>query len=563
MKRNILAIIFILCVICAYGQNSTPIDLILLLDTSTQMSTSYEKVTDYMTGTFLSDFLRIGDTFHLIAFSGNTRVDVVRRVESRGDVETIIGRMLLQYPLESGNDARAAIAFTEEYIAALPTRPKKMVMVTGGVDSALVNAAKQRLNARNTTLDLVLVTPDQPLVTPPSGRVPRPASQTPAAGVQQSSPGTTAPTQPTASGTSTQQTQASSSTAQTQATTPGGQQDGTGTQATTTPSTNSSQTQSASSATSQTQAAASGTGTSQTQPDVSGSQTRQDSTGSIDSSSQDAPAASSTEDAGKPADGQPSKKDKPAAKTNNENASFPMPLLIGFTAAALLALVFLIFFVTRNLRKSPDRVIAMAASSENIRKRETVRSKESVSKSHENVSKSNISKSREKVDKAKNVEHSNDLASFAAVQHRQRTNPYSDRSAKLAENAKTVINPSGPLILNLFVEDQNTAIGKRNIHSLKSGYSLSVGGGNSDFLVFLVPVPAKIGEIRRDGSQLTFIPRKPKYFPDLGSGELRDCINKTIRIVSDKNYELRARFELYEDPLIALNRMLNSLNVPG
>jgi hypothetical protein len=126
------------------------------------------------------------------------------------------------------------------------------------------------------------------------------------------------------------------------------------------------------------------------------------------------------------------------------------------------------------------------------------------------------------------------------------------------------INPSGPLLLNLFVEDQNTAIGKRNIHSLKSGYSLSVGGGKSDdYYIFLVPVPPNIGEIRRDGSQCTFVPRKPKYFPDIGSNEVKDCINKTIRIISDKNYELRFRFEMYEDPLISLNRMLTSVHLPG
>jgi hypothetical protein len=76
-------------------------------------------------------------------------------------------------------------------------------------------------------------------------------------------------------------------------------------------------------------------------------------------------------------------------------------------------------------------------------------------------------------------------------------------------------------------------------------------------------MPQGIGELRRNGSQLTFIPKKPKYFPDLGGNELRDCLNKTIRVISDKNYEMRFRFEMYEDPLVELNRLLNSLKVPG
>ena len=131
-------------------------------------------------------------------------------------------------------------------------------------------------------------------------------------------------------------------------------------------------------------------------------------------------------------------------------------------------------------------------------------------------------------------------------------------------NKNVVINPAGPLLLNLFVNDQCTSIGKRNIHSLKSGYSLSVGGGQADdFFIFLVPMPSNLGEIRRDGSQLTFVVKKPKYFPDIKSNEIRDCINKTIRIVSDKNYEIRFNFEMYEDPLVSLNRLLHSVKVPG
>jgi hypothetical protein len=161
------------------------------------------------------------------------------------------------------------------------------------------------------------------------------------------------------------------------------------------------------------------------------------------------------------------------------------------------------------------------------------------------------------------ADHSKDLAQYAAIQGR-RTTPYDSKPLKAEKSAKAVINPSGPLLLNLFVEEQNTSIGKRNIHSLKSGYSLSVGGRKSDdFHIFLVPVPPHLGEIRRDGSSLTFIPKKHNYFPDTGSNAVKDCINKTIRIVSDKNYEIFFRFEMYEDPLIALNRMLMSVKVPG
>jgi hypothetical protein len=121
----------------------------------------------------------------------------------------------------------------------------------------------------------------------------------------------------------------------------------------------------------------------------------------------------------------------------------------------------------------------------------------------------------------------------------------------------------GSLLLSLFVEDQNTAIGRRNVHLLKDGYSLTVGGGRSDFLIFLVPLPPVIAEIRYEGGKCRFIPRKAQYFPDLGEKELPDCVGETIRLISDKQYELRIRFEIYEDPLSSLNRLLGSVMVPG
>jgi hypothetical protein len=120
-----------------------------------------------------------------------------------------------------------------------------------------------------------------------------------------------------------------------------------------------------------------------------------------------------------------------------------------------------------------------------------------------------------------------------------------------------------PVLLNLFVADQNTAIGKRNIHSLKPGYAYSIGGGKSDFLIFLVPVPPHIAEVILDGRNCAFTPKKPEFFPDIGSQTIPNCIGKTFRVISEKKYELHIRLERYEDPLSALNKMLRSIKVPG
>jgi hypothetical protein len=214
---------------------------------------------------------------------------------------------------------------------------------------------------------------------------------------------------------------------------------------------------------------------------------------------------------------------------------FPL-LVIGFLALGILAVGLIIFLITRRLQRRPNQVLAQAAAPR--------------------------SGTDEGLQPFKN--HSKDLANFAARQSKQRVTPYADRKPDMApSSAPSTEFSGGPLLLNLFVEDQNTFIGKRNIHALKSGYRFTVGGGKSDFLIFLVPIPDAIGEVRRNGNRCTFIPRKAKYFPDLGSSELPDCIGKTIRVISDKNYEVRFRLERYEDPLLALNRLLNSVKMPG
>jgi hypothetical protein len=138
-----------------------------------------------------------------------------------------------------------------------------------------------------------------------------------------------------------------------------------------------------------------------------------------------------------------------------------------------------------------------------------------------------------------------------------RSSPYTDTGTP----AKVVYGP--PLMLKLFVLDQNTFIGKRNTHLVKPGVSFTVGGGNSDFLIFLVPVPANIGELKYESSGCNFYPRKNQYFPDTGSTPVNDCIGKNIRVMSEKGYELFFRFEQYEDPLLKLNRLMHSVNVPS
>ncbi|MDR1353731.1 MAG: hypothetical protein LBK05_10665 [Treponema sp.] len=128
-------------------------------------------------------------------------------------------------------------------------------------------------------------------------------------------------------------------------------------------------------------------------------------------------------------------------------------------------------------------------------------------------------------------------------------------ASPLRRDITVKLNPN-PMVY-LEVDDQNRNIGRRNTHSLKGGAAYTVGGRNSDFLIFLVPLPASIGILEFDGKECTFVPKKPRYFPEI-SGAVPDCIEKTIKVISDSGYKLSFRFRQYEDPLIGLNRVMNS-----
>jgi hypothetical protein len=207
-------------------------------------------------------------------------------------------------------------------------------------------------------------------------------------------------------------------------------------------------------------------------------------------------------------------------------------------------LALIIFFAARNLHGSPNRAMAQAASASPAGgPRRSEEERENQNRSAETMS------------------------AFAASQKTSGTPPLSHPPPKSKplprDKPDTQSFENGPPMLSLFVEDQNTAIGRRNIHALKAGYTFSVGGGKSDFLIFLVPIPPHIADLHFDGRQCSFIPRKPEYFPDIGSQQVPNCIGKTIRVISDKHYELHIRMERYEDPLKALNKLLHSISVPG
>jgi len=94
---------------------------------------------------------------------------------------------------------------------------------------------------------------------------------------------------------------------------------------------------------------------------------------------------------------------------------------------------------------------------------------------------------------------------------------------------------------------------------MKAGTRLSIGGGSSAFLVFLVRFPQRIAELRYDGERCDLAILKPEFFPLETVNIIENCIGRDFVIVSDKGYEVTFRIRVYEDPVVELNRLLTSI----
>jgi hypothetical protein len=561
MKKEFFILTFFLCFgFFTMGEDRGPIDLVLLLDTSSSMSDFYQGTGDYLSGPFLKEFLNLGDTFHLISFSDKPRLEIVRRIEGRGDLETVIGRLLLMYPLDPYSDIQAALSYAENYVLSIPGgRPKKLVLISDGESSSqsggtnlddagvrnLIAGTSERFDRRGIEMRFVKVP------VPAVASAGRDGSQAP----RQNPPVGGAASQGTASPGPASQGAVSPGTASPGPVSQGAVSPGTVSQGTVSPGT-------ASQGTASSEPVSSETPPDQESSEVSFSPSEEKGPVSPDgdgtvvssgalSSESGSSAVQPREEAGL-SGGQepvsPGSASRQSSSVSSAQTSRPRDggqtavsgfspfFILGLGILAFLILALIVFFVSRRLHDSPNRALAHAAGQGEGPKVKT-----------EDVS--------------RNAEL---LAGYAANRRRTTPIPVSSQAPRktMQDNPDTQVY-TGSLMLSLFVEDQNTAIGRRNIHAVKPGYSFTVGGGKSDFLIFLVPVPPHLADIRFDGRQCTFIPRKPQYFPDIGSQQVPNCVGKMIRIISDKNYELHIRLERYEDPLEALNRLLRSVRLPG
>jgi Mg-chelatase subunit ChlD len=112
-----------------------------------------------------------------------------------------------------------------------------------------------------------------------------------------------------------------------------------------------------------------------------------------------------------------------------------------------------------------------------------------------------------------------------------------------------------PPLIEMRVSLQNHRIGFRNVHRIAPGVNRSVGGRFSSYLIFILPFPASIGEIRNVEGKYVFTPLRTELFPGI-EGSVEDCLDKEIPFVSPRGKELSLHFRQWVSPLDEINALM-------
>ena len=621
-KATIVVCALLLSVLSVFSAEREPMDVVVALDTSAGLYSSYGQISEYLVGPLLVEYLKPGDTFHLVAFSEKARSEISRRVAGREDIETIISRLLITYPLDPYTDLVAAIEELYAYLRTLPpSRPKTVLLLSDGEQSPppgspnaglsaqeaerLIAAGTAKIKAAGWDFRFIKIPLSEELLSAARRRAAQTAQRVPS---EKGAPAVSAGAAIGGGGSSSAVSAPAVSSA---APGMGRVADGTATR----PS--SAQPGSGAAA----QPTAVGPGPQVPTPQAASDRRRADGQNALERASDGpmpepapasgdggiagvpahtdkgaADAADTVSPAPPPAENHPATPPPPgefspaiptaaasavAAVKEAVGAAYAavvafvserLPPLLPYLAIGLAVLVsvavllFLGVYMKRS-HSAPSRLAAGAAKADKTRRTAPPPRISAAADPAQEVARSSASSvpvpvaarpAALPVQSVQPVRMGGDQPGPAL-----RTGLARKPELLPVRRNLVVKKADARIMLSLWVRDQNRSIGKRNVHLMKAGTTLTLGGGRSDFLVFLVAVPQRIADIHYDGATCTLLPRRAGYFPDAGSDPIEDCQGKTVRVLSDKGFELFIRLEEFEDPLLKLNSFLRSIDTEG
>ncbi len=133
MKKLVLFFVMIVSFFLLFGQERKA-DIVVLLDTSGTMLPHYTDINERVLGELCSNFVRIGDTFHLLSFAEKTAAEISQKINQQTDVQKIVSRFSLLYPLGAFSDFLNGLLYSQQYIASLDVYTQKvLVIISDGI----------------------------------------------------------------------------------------------------------------------------------------------------------------------------------------------------------------------------------------------------------------------------------------------------------------------------------------------------------------------------------------------------------------------------------------------
>ncbi|HUZ17349.1 MAG TPA: vWA domain-containing protein [Spirochaetia bacterium] len=610
MKKLVLIVLLIAAVGMHYVHaDPAPIDLIVLLDTSESMLPYWSETTDYLIKDIITNQLHQGDTFHLISFASRPEIEVAQQIQGEASIQKILARLLLLQPLGRYTDLVAAIKYLYQYTIDLPlSTDKKIIILTDGIDDPPPDSPfplKLGPNGQDTSDNRQQIIETAQAMRrhgwevhiiqyPLQGPVPASAAQQ--HGAQLLSGGELGSAAGAGGGAgSTAAQPAAGATSSGTGQHPGGQAGGTG----------GGQVGPAGGAA--VQGGASGTGGSAagTRPNGASGNGVVGSQGS---------AAAPNAEGGKGGTllnqlsstlGVPiqqfngaTKEDIAHVATGAPGLTFPGNLgRVGYELTVPFEITNfqnqpVLIQLTGVLYNGADILRRQVTLPVQAGKRATMRVPLQLPVSLQ-AGPHTIQISLMFNDSLRVSPHQGDLSFTLArgiitaqdaslyilpivfgvvliivivlivifvrrIVSGMAAAPTASVSARVRyDSTKSTIRP-----IELRVAGQNPNIGGRNIHPTGTGARRSVGGGSSAFLIYLYPMPARIGEITHDGAGSVFTPVRQEFFPTL-NGPLTDCLGKEITVRTEDNRTLTISFREYVSPLDEVNRIMHLVDKPG
>jgi len=135
-KHSIIVFMLALSLMAAPVGAEGKVDLVVLLDSSKSMFQYYNQVIDYVLTETVREFLRFGDSFHLMSFSDSTQLEIAQTLRTEPDLKSVIARLYLLYPLGRNTDLVTALKNVYGYVDDLPTEnTKHIILITDGMHS--------------------------------------------------------------------------------------------------------------------------------------------------------------------------------------------------------------------------------------------------------------------------------------------------------------------------------------------------------------------------------------------------------------------------------------------